>query len=369
MSLWAARARSAERAVHARHVRRLWLQPGTLLGVVAWPSSRWQRLHLGRWHYWWQAHLLDCALDAYLRGPSPRRRAVVERLARGVRVRNLRRGWLNIFYDDVAWLGLALQRASAAAGVHHHGAVACIRERLRSGWSDAGSGGIWWHIGSDFKNAPANGPAAILLARCGDTESAVRIAEWIEDCLVDPLSGLVWDGVRVGSDGAVHTVEKRTYTYCQGVYLGACVELARSTGDAEWARRARRTIAVVNTMMTNVDGVLRTHGRGDGGLFTGILARYLAQAALRLPGESQADRIARQTAADLVLASATAAWRHRAVAAGGPLFGADWSVPAPPSAVLGRTGGAAGRDLSVQLSGWMLCEAAAFIERQRPDLL
>lgn len=400
MTLWAARAASAERAVHARHLRRLWQLPGALLGVVAWPASPRQRLSLGLWHYWWQAHLLDCSLDAYLREPSPARRSTVECLARGVRVRNLRRGWINDFYDDIAWLGLALQRASQA-GIRHDGALAAIRERLHDGWSDAGGGGIWWCVGSDFKNAPTNGPAAVLLARSGtgrDFGLALRIAEWIEQRLVDPDSGLVWDGVRVDPDGkvsppllaadsavrvgaestarvsaestsrlaGVRTVE-RAYTYCQGVYLGACVELALATGARVWTRRAHRTIAAVSVAMTDGDGVLHTHGGGDGGLFTGILARYLALAALLLPGESQPDRMARQTAADLVLTSATAAWRNRAVATGGPLFGLDWSVPAgPPKA---GSVNVAQRDLSVQLSGWMLCEAAALVERRRPELL
>ena len=36
-----------------------------------------------------------------------------------------------------------------------------------TGWSADGGGGIWWRRGDDFKNAPANGPAAILLARGG----------------------------------------------------------------------------------------------------------------------------------------------------------------------------------------------------------
>ena len=427
MTLWAARAASAERAVHARHLRRLWQLPGTLLGVVAWPAGLRQRLWLGLWHYWWQAHLLDCLLDAYLREPSPPRRAAVERLARGVRVRNLRRGWVNDFYDDVAWFGLALQRASQA-GIRHDGALAAIRERLHNGWSDAGGGGIWWCVGSDFKNAPTNGPAAILLARSGNERDfglALRVAEWIEQRLVDPDSGLVWDGVRVDPGGpvstsqpaagssslpapdsttrpapdspmrptagsssrpaagsssrpaaesssrlaAVHTVERATYTYCQGVYLGACVELALATGATVWTRRAHRTIAAVSAAMTGGDGVLRTHGGGDGGLFTGILARYLALAALLLPGGSQPDRIARQTAADLVLTSATAVWRNRAVVTGGPLFGAGWSVPATPPAAGGVKRDRAERDLSVQLSGWMLCEAAALIERRRPELL
>ena len=44
--------------------------------------------------------------------------------------------------------------------------------------------------------------------------------------LVDPQTGLVRDGVRLNPDGTIRTVEATTYTYCQGVYLGACVELA-----------------------------------------------------------------------------------------------------------------------------------------------
>jgi len=382
--LWAARAASAERAIHARHLRRLWQLPGTRLGVVAWPAGPRHRLSLGLWHYWWQAHLLDCSLDAYLRQPSPARRATVERLVRGVRVRNLRRGWVNDFYDDIAWFGLALHRASGI-GIRHDGALAAIRERLHDGWSEVGGGGIRWCVGSDFKNAPTNGPAAILFARLStgrDFDLALRIAEWIEHRLVDPDSGLVWDGVRVDPGRMVCTVERAAYTYCQGVYLGACVELALAADPADpalWLRRAHRTIAAINAAMTGAGGVLRTHGGGDGGLFTGILARYLALAALLLPGRSQPDRIARQTAADLVLTSAAAAWRNRAVVAGGPLFGADWSAPArPPRARgAGRDGAewdgterdGAERDLSVQLSGWMLCEAAALLERQRPALL
>lgn len=60
------RAASAETAVTQRHLRRLWALPGTQLAVVAWPSTRRDRL-FGSWHYWWQAHLLDCLVDAQLR--------------------------------------------------------------------------------------------------------------------------------------------------------------------------------------------------------------------------------------------------------------------------------------------------------------
>ena len=70
---WAACADAAEHAVRDRHLRPLWLLPGTLLAVPGWPATAAQRA-FGPWNYWWQAHVLDCLVDAYLRAPDPRRR-------------------------------------------------------------------------------------------------------------------------------------------------------------------------------------------------------------------------------------------------------------------------------------------------------
>ena len=49
--------------------------------------------------------------------------------------------------------------------------------------------------------------------------------------------------IRVNADGSVRAVEKAVYSYCQGVYLGACVELAARTGDAVWLRRSARAVS------------------------------------------------------------------------------------------------------------------------------
>ena len=89
---------------------------------------------------------------------------------------------------------------------------------------------------------------------------------------------------------------------------------------------------------------------GDGGLFNGILARYLADAAVRRPDLTP-------VAARLVLASADAAWRGRAEVAGGPVFAQDWRQPA-----VNRERVSPSRP-SVQLSAWMLLEAAAAAAR------
>ncbi|HEV2783661.1 MAG TPA: glycoside hydrolase family 76 protein [Actinophytocola sp.] len=357
--MWAARAAVAEQAVVARHLRRVWAVPRTALARAGWPASLGQRLHL-HWNYWWQAHLLDCLVDAQLRQPSSARAASITRLARGIRMRNIG-SWTNSYYDDIAWLGLALLRASEVVDLPVDRAMVRIAARLRDGWTDHGGGGIWWRRRDSFKNVPANGPAAILLARWSrvggeraDLQRARAMAEWMDQQLRDPRTDLLWDGLYVNEDGSIREVVQVIYTYCQGVFLGACVELIEGDPTGEWARRAERTVVAVARRIAE-DGVLPGQGAGDGGLFAGILARYLALAALRLTGSGA------ELAAGLVRSSAESAWRNRALARGGPLFGPEWSQPAvsPRSARDPRLE----RDLSIQLSGWMLLEAAAALER------
>ncbi len=354
----AGRAAAAERAVRAGHVRRLVGLPGTALGVNRRPAGLLHRSFLA-WNYWWQAHLLDCLLDAEVRAPAPIRRVTITRVVRGIRLRNLGR-WTNAYYDDMAWLGLALDRADRLVGAGRPAAVATLVDQLLGAWSDDLGGGIPWRRGDEFKNAPANGPAAILLARTGFLDRAVATADWIDRCLRDPRTGLIHDGARP-DDRPGHDpvrVETPIYTYNQGVVLGADLELARRSGHGDRpAARVRRLVDAVADELS-AGGVLAGHAGGDSGLFTGILARYLALVARSLPGTDDRSARTRDRAAALVRDSADAAWRHACWTSAGPTFGPDWSRPARPPAR-----GRAERDLSVQLSGWMLLEAAATLDR------
>jgi predicted alpha-1,6-mannanase (GH76 family) len=102
--------------------------------------------------------------------------------------------------------------------------------------------------------------------------------------------------------------------------------------------------------------VIRGQSGGDGGLFAAILARYLALAARALPDPEAS------VARSLVLTSAEACWSGASSADDGPVFSAFWDRPAPPSPL---PEDAPERDMSVQVGGWMLLEAAATLS---PDV-
>jgi predicted alpha-1,6-mannanase (GH76 family) len=358
--LWANRAASSEAAVAKRHLKRLWGLPGTQLGVVAWPATKKHR-NFGTWHYWWQAHLLDNLVDAQVRDPSPERQQMITRQIRGHRLRN-NLSWVNDYYDDMAWLALALERAGRLAGVERPSALKKLSEQFLNAWVPEDGGGIPWRKQDQFFNAPANGPAAIFLARYEDRlRRAQQMSDWIDETLIDPETHLVFDGIKAGS------LVRAQYTYCQGVVIGVDVELAARTKDPQHAERVNRLVKAVRDNMAP-DGVIKGAGGGDGGLFNGILARYLALAVTTLPQHSPADSETRDIARSLVLTSAQAAWDNRQTVDGLPLFGAFWERPAEMPLAGGQEAqfveGAVNaseipeRDLSVQLSGWMLMEAA-----------
>ncbi|MFI6996223.1 glycoside hydrolase family 76 protein [Nocardia sp. NPDC050175] len=303
-----------------------------------------------RWCYWWQAHLLDCAVDAAHRARTPERIDRVIALARGIRTRNLT-GWTNRYYDDMSWLVLALERADRLLGIRFGDAVGDLKADLIDGWNPA-VGAVPWRAGDEYYNTPAIGPTGIAMARLGELSRAGELADFLYTRLRDTDSGLILDGVHEPGG----RVERTVHTYCQGVTIGLETELALRTGKLGHHKRVADLISAAGDGVTD-EGVIAAAAGDDSGLFMGILARYLAEAALSL-GDT--------TAANIVHTSARAAWSNRAEVDGLPLFGMDWTrpvtVPAPPGtfpqlAYSSTPSANLSRDLSVQLSGWMLLEA------------
>ena len=295
------------------------------LGEIARPGR-----DRSEWHYWWQAHLADCLTDAELRGSAAVRRGSARAVIRGIWLRNRLR-FRNLYFDDMAWLALAALRAGRP--------VRSLDRALRSAVTP--DGGVWWNTTRDFRNTAATGPVALYLARTGRREEAGRLIDWLGAHLADPDTGLFRDGLRM--EGGAEVLVPHVFTYNQGPALGAMLELGRLHDAAALVHAVGEHLTHPGT------AVLRTHGSGDGGLFTGILCRYLALAA----GDDRLPVEARESAAGLVRATAGNLWANREERGwrgrGVVVFPQD---TAPEGAVVGER-----VELSTQLQAWMALEA------------
>lgn len=311
---WAALAEQAAADVNARFGHRLMGLPGTWIGAVDAPTSgqfakRPRPTPQSPWNYWWQAHYLDALVDTAtldLRAGKVATAAQelgrAQRLLRGIMIRNFLR-FPNYFYDDMAWLALAAARLNTLhlrlkgrRSPLARFAVSSLHKQLHSAHDMVLDGGIYWSRKRDFKNTPANGPAALHFTRTGEPERARAIVDWLRSELFDPELGLYLDGIHPSATG--RNIESTIYTYNQGPVLAALLELRRP----EYLDHATALIdAVARQLHTPGAGLRLEPGGGDGSLFTGILCRYLALAAReeRLPAKTRetASIMVRETAA------------------------------------------------------------------------
>ena len=313
-------------AAHSVLARQFWRRHHRLYRDV---PGRLPVLFWLRWNYWVQAHALDVTVDAVARTGSERARQRVLSNIAGILHRNGGR-IVNRYYDDMGWMALALLRADEVAGVDTAGLVRDLWAEISAAW-DEQHGGILWRRADPrpYTNTPANGPAAILGARLhrrhGDPahlDLAQRIADWLQATLVDPDSGIAWDGIHPADDPAP---DRTLWTYNQATVVGAEVELWRQTGDQGHLDRARRTAAAALDRFADPNGgVLPAEGSGDPALFKGILARYLGELVRADPAGDVAARVRTVLArsGDCV-----------APAAGRPV-GIDWRRPGDGPATL-----------------------------------
>lgn len=343
---WARRAASAETSVNARFGGRLFGLRGTWLAKVSTAPAK-----KTEWHYWWQAHYLDCLIDAAWRRrqrAEPVKLDLAKALLRGIRLRNFL-VLVNSFYDDMAWLALAAGRAQAlsqqAFGKPFPGARAARRvlgRQLEKAFTEDLGGGLFWSKKRNFKNTPVNGPAALHFARNGDSGRAQDILDWLERNLWDAEKQLYIDGIHLRPGGPER--EETVWTYNQGPVLGAFCALPTESN----LKQAARLIFGIEERLRRNDhgGAVLLHGEGDSGLFTGILIRYLGVAARNalLP-----DAV-REAAGQMVFGTAEAVWATRSADG---VFSKELGVSAAEAYPRGSAVG-----LSTQLQAWMILETA-----------
>ena len=307
-------------------------------------------------NYWWQAHGLDVLLDGYQRTKNPDYLSRIQQLQAGTKAKN-GNTYLNEYYDDMLWQALANLRAFEVTQDPGYKATAqLLWTDIKLGWNEQQGGGIAWRKSQlGYKNTPANAPAAILGARLylldknsDDLAWARKIYQWQKQNLVDPATGQVWDGLNRLGDGQV---DKGWYfTYCQGVYLGAGLALYRATQQSSYLDDATRTASyVINDSQLAPGGVLKEEGGGDGGLFKGILIRYLAQLATE-PAVAAATRTGY---IGFLKFNGESMWKRGTRRPPG-LVGTSWT--SPPSGPV---------DASAQMSGVMLLEVLADLQARQ----
>lgn len=306
-------------------------------------------------NYWWNAHALDVLVDGYLRTDNATYRQRMENLLAGIKAKN-GGAFPNDYYDDMGWLALSSLRAyDATDNATFHDAATLLWDDIKGGWNTNQGGGIAWRKSQlDYKNTPANGPAVILAARlyrldhdAEDLTWATDIYDWLKSTLVDPTTGLVWDGVNREGNGQIDKNWK--FTYNQGLFIGAALELYKTTGELGYLNDAVKTADfVLNDIDLSPGGVLKGEGKGDAGLFKGILVRYLS-----LLVQESGLPAAKRTAYQQFLRFNAETLYSKGILRPAMLIDASWTQkPAQGAAI----------DCTTQLSGLMLAEIAADLE-------
>jgi predicted alpha-1,6-mannanase (GH76 family) len=304
-------------------------------------------------NYWWQAHGLDALVDASLRVGDNRYFDLIASFYDGINVVN--NGFINDFYDDMSWMAIALIRSFNLTGEEKYLMTAkLLWEDIITGWNENNGGGIAWNKSMlNYKNTPSNATAAILSFRLYQITKedkylsmGEKIILWLENTLVDSTSGLVWDGI--GRNGGNEIDFSWLFTYNQGIYIGACIEYYIIVQDEIWLKRALKTADnALYTFRGNLN-VLPDEGEGDGGLFKGIFIRYLEF----LTNRDYLEESKYIEYRGFIRKNAEKLWEYGKSTEFPYLFNHDWT-----KSPTGST------DLSVQLSGVVLTEVSAWVEK------
>lgn len=203
--------------------------------------------------------------------------------------RNAADRFLNHYYDDEGWWGLAWVRAYDLTGEMSYLEMAkTIFADMTAGWDSVCGGGLWWNKERQYKNAIPNELFLQLAARLhnhtpGDTEYldwAQKTWGWFRQSGMINDHNLINDGLndQCQNNGGI------TWTYNQGVILGGLVALYQATGDDTLLEQAQAIADAVlaSSILADEDGILREpcelsfNCGADGPQFKGIFMRNLA---------------------------------------------------------------------------------------------
>ena len=306
--------------------------------------------------YWPNAHALHVYVDAYTRTGNGAYLDKMQKLLLGIKARN-GGTYSNVFNDDMLWLGNACVRAYNATDDSEYLEVAeFLWDDVLESYSEVFGGGITWKKDTpNLKNAVSNGPTIVLATRLYNVTQDEKYLIWAKDLyewqkanLVDPQTGLVWDHIEL-LEGTPTVKKDWIFTYNAGTWIGSGLRLFQITGETGYLTDALQTAkSAMNRSELTTDGILKSEGQGDGGLFKGVFVRYFTE-LIQEPAVSDGDK------GNLVnfLKFNIETFYKKGLRRPDMLCGPNWKeLPGDQT------------DLSTQLSGMMLIEAAALLQEK-----
>jgi predicted alpha-1,6-mannanase (GH76 family) len=250
--------------------------------------QRWYVPRTGLWKStgWWNAANALTAVIGYIAhtGDASRRPVLATTFRRA---RGRHPDFVNTFFDDNGWWGLAWVAAYDLTGQSAYlDAARTIFDRNLAGWDGVCGGGMWWNIKRTYKNAITNELFLTLAAQLhqrtpGDQDYlgwALRTWEWLTGRALIGPDGLVNDGLTAGCANNGGTA----WTYNQGVILGGLAALYDITGDRDYLGHGEFIADAALAGLTDAGGILTEPCElsadgcnGDATQFKGIFARYL----------------------------------------------------------------------------------------------
>jgi predicted alpha-1,6-mannanase (GH76 family) len=211
---------------------------------------------------------------------SDEKRAVIEEWVQTPK------SFLNGFYDDEGWWGLAWLKVFDYTKNQEHIKVAeeIFDDMLGTGYN-ATCGGIWWNKKRMYNSAISNelflSLAAHLANRAENKPYYLRWArtqwDWFKNSGLINANGTINDGLTDTCENNGDTI----WTYNQGVVLGGLIELAKADpkNAAFFIDSAKNIAYAAKLKLTDSDGILHEKNEpdmgNDGNQFKGIFARNL----------------------------------------------------------------------------------------------
>jgi predicted alpha-1,6-mannanase (GH76 family) len=237
-------------------------------------------------------------------------------------------GFLNNYYDDEGWWALAWIAAYDLTHTRQYlDMAASIFTDMSGGWDATCGGGIWWSKDKAYKNAIANelflSVAAHLANRVASRDRAGYLAwakrewAWFQQSGMINSQNLINDGLNLTT---CKNNGQNTWTYNQGVILGALVELNHAQPSPQLLETAQTIANAALTHLTDSNGILHDtcepNCGADGVQFKGIFARNLMALSFAAPNPAYVT---------FASTNAESIWNHSRDSSNA--FGQVWSGP------------------------------------------